>query len=359
MLQEYNFEIGNMPASRQTQEYIEKELPYKVLMSLYENSRTSLRELGNEFDISYHAVSKVLERCEEEYKLAYTLELSEKALGFSEGRVIAIKFETLPEIDFLRDRLSNDIFVQNAYMASGDFDLLLYVVGLTSNDFVKWQFNLRVDFSEFKPTFKFSTVDAYMLGFFPMRNELLDQSSVLSSSEKRILGLLNSDSRMKLSEIVEKSKSTQMHVIYTIKKLKERGIIRRFSALTQNPDKKVFFAYTLANTPGKNHGALLSSFLDELTNEDFHEITNDYSLIINGVGSYDSIYMCDFYDGTVLAKKGSDLLQKLWAPENPKIEKAILTGVLVGLWPFHLEPYSEQKRILENLKKGHIAENDD
>jgi DNA-binding Lrp family transcriptional regulator len=143
-----------------------------------------------------------------------------------------------------------------------------------------------------------------------------------------------------------------MHVIYTIKKLKERGIIKKFSALTQNPDKKVFFAYTLANTPGKSHERLLLSFLEELTKEDLHEVTNDYSLIIDGVGSYDSVYICGFSDGAVLAKRGSEMLQKLWISENPKIEKAILTGVLTGLWPFHLESYSDQKKTVENLRKS-------
>ena len=146
------------------------------------------------------------------------------------------------------------------------------------------------------------------------------------------------------------SLSLQEYCIYSMKKFRERGIIRRYSALTQNPEKKVFFAYTLANTPGKSHGKLLLSFFEEVVNEDLHEITNDYGLMIDVVGAYDSLFICDFVDGEVLAKRGADLLQKLWISESPKIEKAILTAVLIGKWPFHLERYSEQKKFVENLR---------
>jgi len=340
-----------MPASRQTQDYIEKELPYKILMSIYKNSRASLRELGENLGISYHVIQSILKRMEEEYKITYSLELDESKLGFTEGRMITIKFGRMPNVDFLKEKFQKDIFVQNAYLAEGDFDVVFYVVGLSSKDFSIWYHKLRVDLAEYAPVLKFSVVDASGVGFLPLRNELMNESTVLSSQEKKVLTLLNSNSRMRLKDIITASGLNQMKVLYIIKKLKTMGIIKKFSALTQNPDKRLFFMYTLSNTPGKTHRELLLKFLKELVSEDLHEVSNDYCLIMDVTGAFDAIYFCDFLNGEILSKRGPGLIQTLWAEETPAIEKAILTSVLVGKWPFHLVEYEVQNRVIKAISK--------
>ncbi|MDE1828178.1 MAG: Lrp/AsnC family transcriptional regulator [Candidatus Micrarchaeota archaeon] len=343
-----------MPAKRETQEYVKSGLPYDILREIYKDSRVSLQELGRRFNISYHNIAAALKELEKRYDIEYTLELDEAALGFTEGRIITIKFENpAPSIDFLRERFTKDIFVQDAYLATGDFDLLLYVVGITSKDFKAWEWRLRMDLGEYRPVFKSSIMDEKSIGFLALRSELIKESPILSNSEKKVLMLLNNNSRARLKEICEKCKiKNPMHVVYILRKLKEKGIIKKFSALTQKPDKKIISAYGLRLIPTKeHHHKFFINFAKELLNETASEITNDYCFIADVTGAYDGMYLCTFEDGERLSKRGPDLIQRLWAVESPRIDRAMLTYLIIGKWPFHLEEYESYKRLFEKESK--------
>jgi len=337
-----------MPAKSETQEYVREGLPYDILKAVYKDSRASLRELGRSLNISYHNIASTLEELGSRYKLEYTLEIDEKALGFAEGRLITIKFEKSPSIDFLKERLAKDIFVQDAYLGEGDFNLLLYVVATTAKEIKSEIWKLRTDFAEYKPIFKSATLDENAIGFLPLKSELINESPMLSNSEKKVLMLLNDNSRIRLKDICIKCRiKNPMHVVYIIRKLKEKGIIRKFTALTQNPDKRVFAASSVSLIPTKEHGKFFLNFARAIISEDTKEITNDYCFIADTIGAYDGFYICTFTDGEQMAKRGPDLLQLLWAAENPQIEKTVLTYRITGKWPFHLEEYTNYKALVE------------
>ncbi|MDE1854740.1 MAG: Lrp/AsnC family transcriptional regulator [Candidatus Micrarchaeota archaeon] len=341
-----------MRASRESKEYVEKELPYKLLLEMYKDSRRSLKELGRGLHISYHTVSKTLSQLEEKYKLNYTLDIDTGKLGFSEGRIITIKFNERPSVELLKQRFQKDVFVQDAYLAEGDFDLLLYVIGLSSKEFVSWQWKLRIELRKYEPSFKTSTADQNIIGFLPIKNALIEASENLSDTEKKVLCALNDNSRIKLKELVQKSKTTQMRVIYVLKKFKTEGVIKKFAALTQNPSKRIFLAYTAYLNPGGNHDKLMFSFGEELLKENKQEVTSDYVLVIDAVGAHDLLYVCTFENGEKLSERGPDLLKTILTDESPKIEKAILTDVITGKWPFHLDDYNFYQRM---SKKENIA----
>jgi DNA-binding Lrp family transcriptional regulator len=325
--------------------YVEEELPYKILEELYENSRSSMKKLGRGLNISYHTVGAAIKRLETKYDLNYTMELDETKLGFSEGRLVTIKFGNAPESEYIREKLANDIFVQDAYSTIGDFDILLYVVGLTNKDFQKWQFQLRMKLSKYEPEFKSSTINYLGWGFFPLRNELIQKSPVLSETEKRIIKILNENSRIKFGDLLKKSKTTQMRVVYTLQKLKANGTIKRFSTLTQNPDKRLLMAYTVSLIPNENHMTLWKEWYSEMLKESKYEATNDYSIIADVNGSCDGFYICTFKDERSMSDRGADMTRRVWGPEKPKIEKAMLIGKIVGKWPFHREKYSLETRV--------------
>ena len=334
-----------MPTKRSTQKYIEEELPYRILEQLYKNSRSSLRETGKTLGISYHVVQATLKKLEAKYKIRYTLELDEAKLGFAEGRIITIKFGVKPDIDFIKSLLQKDVFVQEAYLTEGDFDLLLYAVGLSQLDFQAWQWNLRITLSPFKPLLKSASVTHRVVGFLPLGNALLKESGVLSSTEKSILVLLNENARIKLNELARRAKVSPNRVIYIIKKLLRLGIIKRFSALSQASDKKLIVAFGTVHTPTASHSRLVFKFGEELLKENFHESSNDYCLILEPHGHYDAFVICTFDNGEALLRRGSGLLMNMFAEEDIKIEKAIITDVLVGMLPLHLEGYDFYRKI--------------
>lgn len=329
-----------MESGRASKKYVENELPYRLLAELYKDSRRSFKDLGRALNISHHTISNTLKDLEEKYGLAYTLDIDTGKLGFSEGRVITIKFEERPDLDFLKRRFAKDTFVQDAYLAEGDFDMLLYVIGLSPAEFVAWQWKIRTELREYKPTLKISVADKGIIGFLPIRNELIEMSERLSPYEKNILEAMNDNSRIKLKNLIEKSKTTQMKVIYALKKFKSEGVIRKFATLVQRPTKRIFLAYTLYVSPSEKHAELSLKFTSRIVKEDLHENTSDYAVILDTVGAYDTLYLCTFEDGEALEKRGPELQKELLSDESPKIEKAILTEVIVGKWPFHLDDYS-------------------
>ena len=337
-----------MPASIKTQNYVKNELPYRLLMSAYEDSRASLREVGKRLNISYHVVKSVLKELEEKYDILYTLEIDETELGFTEGVIVTIKFGIKPGTDFIKETVRKEFFIQSAYLAEGDFDLLLYVVGVDNPDFQGWQWNFRVKLSKYKPTMKFANINSQTLGFFPLRNELIRETVLLSKTEKAVLVRLNDNSKVRLSELAKKLRIKPDRVVYIIKKLKKMGIIKRFTALTQNPNKRIFYAYGVSLIPVEGHKALSIAMARAILDEDLHETVNDYSIVANANGGYDAFYFCAFNNGEDLSKRGPDLLREKWLAEDPRIDRAMLTDIIVGKWPFHLEDYKPFRDFVES-----------
>ena len=320
-------------------------------MQLYNDSRASLKSVARNQNLSFHRISTALEELESKYEIYYTLNLDEMALGFPEGRLMTIKFKKMPSVDFLKDLFKKDIYLQNAYLATGDFDLLLHVVGLSHREFQDWQFTLRVKLASYGPNSKFSTVDAYEIGFFPLKNDLLEKNTTLDPTWIRVLKLLNENSRIKFKDIVKKSGLSPRSVVYIMKQLEAKKIIRKYSALIQNVDKKLTCAYGISVLFTDEHQNLFRGFAKELMKEDFHESTTDYAFFSVTSGGYDLFAICSFKDGEVLSKRGPELIQNLWTQEEPKIDRAILTGLLVGKWPFHLENYSVYRQLLKEKEK--------
>ena len=334
-----------MPASKEKQEYIKNELKYKLLRELYKNSRLSLRELAKASGVSHHVVKSILEKLEEEYKIVYTLELDEEKLGFAKGKLVTIKFGIKPELEEIKSMLLNDPFVQDLYLAEGDFDLLIYVAGLNEEEFKIWQWNTRMKLGKYKPLFRSSTISKTVVGFMPLKNKAISIAPNLTEFEKKVLMILNENSRTKLSEIAAKTKTKDIgKIIYVIRKMRSLGIIKRFTALTQKPGKTVISAYGGILSPLENHKEYSYRFFTEATNEKQGQIVSDYNYVADTVGYFDAFRICAFEKGEELAQRGPEMFRKIFADEQPIIEKAMLTDVLLGLWPFHLDDFEEWKK---------------
>ncbi|MGC8662374.1 MAG: hypothetical protein ACP5RT_01150 [Candidatus Micrarchaeia archaeon] len=330
--------------SIEKREYIKNKLPYDILKRIYKGSRVSLRKMGGELGISYHVIKSALKNVEEKYNIAYTLELDEEKLGFAPAKIVLIKFGEKPNIEIIKNELASDSYVQNAYLAEGDFDLFLHVVGLSQQEFGAWQWKLRVKFNKYNPVMNVADISRNKIGFLPLRSEVIEKSTVLSKPEKQILIMLNENSRMKLIEIARKLKVKDLdRILYIIKKLRSMGIIKRFSALTQNPDKRLFYAFSAYVSPTEKHNKYVEEFYSKVLKNEDNDVVSDYNLIVTAQGFADEFIVCTFKDGEALAKKGPELLKNLWAIENPIIKKAVLTGIMVGKWPFHLEDFEEEK----------------
>lgn len=339
-----------MTATTKERNNIEEHLPHDLLKRLYLDSRVSIKQLGKDFGISHHTISKSLKESEDRYKLKYTVMVDTNKLGFSEERMVAVKFEKVPDIKLLKRILDNDPFVQNAYLGTGDFDLILDVIGLNSTEYSHWEFRFRMGFSNYKPKVKTTTLNHMIEGFFPVKSELIGRSKEINDTEKAVLMELIEDSRIKIKHLAKKVKLSQMKVIYAIKKLKERGIIKQFTTTIQNPDKRILLFYSVNAIPNQNHHpTLFLRFARKIINEEQNtNITTDYSVICDTTGCFDVIHFCNFKDGASFNERGPDFLKKAWEGEYPIIEQCVLTGLITGQWPFNTNNYENWRKYVIN-----------
>jgi len=334
-----------MPAPLEKQAYIKNELPYELLKALYNNSRLSLRDLAKQHGVSHHVVSSLLKRLEKDYGIVYTLDLDENKLGFANGRIVTIKFKNKPDIEIIKEKLINDPFVQDLYLADGDFDLIMHVSGITEEEFKVWQWHVREYFNKYMPLLRTSTLTTKYVGFMPLRNKAIMNSPNLSEFEKKVLTILNENSREKISEIAKKVKVRDLDkVIYVIKKLKERGIIKRFTAITTKPGKSIIQAFGATINPSNNHLNYVINFYNEVVREEKHQFTSDYFLITDAVGYFDIFYIANFGRGEDAEKRGAEMYKKIFADELLVVEKAIITDILTGYLPQHIDTFEEWKK---------------
>jgi hypothetical protein len=147
---------------------------------------------------------------------------------------------------------------------------------------------------------------------------------------------------------------SQMKVLYALERLQKSGVIRKFSICIQNPDKQLFLFSGLSIIPTEQHHSIfLKNLLLQIVNgEAKSNIATDYSVVCDTSGHFDNITFTCFANGEAMSNRGPMLIQKLWDEEHPKIEKCILTEVLIGRWPFNSNQYLKWGTDMEDLMKG-------
>ena len=203
-----------------------EDLKYNLIRELYENSRISSLKLAKKYRVPYHIVNNLIKEMEQKYQICYTLSLNTQKLGLSSCKMVTVKFSNRPTTEELKKELSDDIFVQHAYLGKGDFDLLLYVVGLIEHDYVVWEWTLRSIWSKYKPDFKSSTISNFIIGYIPLSNKLIAKSNTIRNDEKKILMLLNENSRIKKKDIAKLTNLTEIQVTRRINNLISKKIIK-------------------------------------------------------------------------------------------------------------------------------------
>ena len=196
-----------MTASDKERKIIKDKLPYELLKKLYVDSRISIKQLAKEFNISHHTVSKSLKESEKKYQLYYTVDIDTNLLGFSEARIIGVNFETVPELKLLKRVLENDPFVQNAYLASGDFNLIIHVVALNYVEYCYWEYNFRRGFSHYKPRVKVSTLNSMEEGFMPINSKLIPKSEEVTDAEKKDTDEINRKFKGKIKRTIKNNQA--------------------------------------------------------------------------------------------------------------------------------------------------------
>ena len=305
----------------------------KILRCLSEDSRISILELSKKINVSRRTAREKLDKAEKELGLHYITELNQPALNLTNPHMIWIKFTKTPDYNEIAKLLSSSYIPQLAVVTKGNFDMFIYANAITSGEYVHWDKHVQMLLSKYRVSWHSSDLAHINLGFFPLRNELLDRVNI-DPNQKAILKMLNANSRVTFSEI---SKTIKMHfntVAYNFNKLMRSGYIKRFTISIDMPPKSVgismFSKYILS--PEYEEDSAKSRPAYKTSGTEF-PITNRYPLVCNLVGSSDAFItgIMDDYDTAYkhVVLKYKEIMQR----QQAKVEFAKIDRVILGRLP--------------------------
>ena len=330
-------------------EKFKENLKYNLIRELYVNSRISSLKLAKKYRVPYHIVNNLIKEMEQKYQICYTLSLNTQKLGLSSCKVVTVKFSNRPTTEELKKELSDDIFVQHAYLGKGDFDLIIYFVGLSELDFVVWEWTLRANWSKYKPEFKSSTISDFIIGYLPLSNKLISKFNSIKKDEKKILMLLNENSRIKKKDIAKLTNLTEIQVTRRINSLVSKKIIHKFTLLVQNPEKKLIIASFIKFKPNENHPKNLKKIILSILTENLNSITSNYSVISNISGYYDLFLFNNFLNNELIDKYGRKLWEDSCIDEDPISSESIITETIYGKMLLHPDSYNYYKKYIKEI----------
>ena len=210
-----------------------------ILRELSANSRASLSHLAKTADCSAVTANRLLEKLVKKLDLKFTLEIDFNNLGFAERHIIYIKFEKKPPEDFLTSLFKDDPIVQDAYLTSGGFDLILFAATNSPANYIRWETNLAANLSDYLPELRPSEFIVNTLGYLPLNSDFVNfikEGIKVDKTDKSILKLLNENSRIGYRDMSKQLGIKEATIRYRVFRLLRKGIISRFTVAIQNPN---------------------------------------------------------------------------------------------------------------------------
>ncbi len=310
-----------------------------ILRTLCSDSRASITKLAKAANCSRAAATKNLAELERKLGLIYTLEIDETRLGGSERHLVAIKFADKPSEESLKKFFWNDANAQAVYALDGDYDLLIYARAGDPESYIVWETYVASQLAEYRPRIKPSEFVITHWGFWPLGDSFVSEireSAGLDALDRRMLSLLNRNSRTSISELARETGAAIGTVRYRLMNLKKSGIIKRFTATVQSPPYEYqmveFINYRFSKDFEERFANIRKKYLD--MDEGRLPLLNKWQIIAPISGSFRSFVM-SVYDGKSEAEEGVPTFQKgIFKKDNIEVSYARISSVIKGLLPY-------------------------
>ncbi len=268
----------------------------RIVRILSENARASVSDISKTTKLSRKTVTDRIKRLEEEMGLKYTIELNEEALGLSSPHLILVTFKEKPDYDAIAKMLSEQHVPQLAFTVKGSKSaMLLFGIAVSDTDYAYWDNSMQILLSKYGMLWQASEVVHKQLGFFPIRNAMIEKLNI-DPKYKQMLMLLNEDSRMSFQEL---SKRMGMHfntTAYNFKKLLKMKYIKRFTVTMDMPKNVSFATFVAKYTPKEEFERYVSKVIKALKSDDEQPIVSRYLLCAPLIGTYDHFGVGAFDD---------------------------------------------------------------
>jgi DNA-binding Lrp family transcriptional regulator len=307
-------------------------LSRKILRELCSDSRVGVTELSRKLGVSRPMIARHIRSLERELGLCYTLELDYKALGLVKLYLYHIKFTKRPTEEELVSFFTRSRRVQLALLTKGQFDLAIFTFQGDEEEFAIWDQNLVLGFPKCGVSARKSDIDVMNFGFIPFDANAIESSS-LEDRTKKMLLILNQDSRITIRDLANKLGMSEDLATYHMQKLVKAGVIRRFTTIITKLkcSSIIYFARYVFDEhyiSGINEERKVTYFRKEAQVPVF----NDFQMVLSVSGAED--HAAWISKDTIKDAMGEIVSHKrIFRRERPKITYAVLEKPVKGLMP--------------------------
>ncbi len=304
----------------------------KILRALSENARISISDLSKQLELSRKTTKDRILRLEKELGIRYTLELDEDKLGIGNPHLIMLRFGKKPSNEAIKAAFSRSHIPQVVARVNGSYDMFVYANAQRRDEYVHWDKSMQISLAEYGVSWYPSEVAHKQLGFYPIRNELIERME-MAPKHKAILKALNANSRSTFQEI---SKQTGLHfntVAYNYKSLLELGYIKRFTLVMRKPANltlvALFDKYRISDRFEED--AKYTRYMFKA--DDDNSMISRFILVNELVGAND-FFGAGIFDSAEMAQKGFvNPYRKMHAPDKANPHYGTVESVILGDLP--------------------------
>ena len=317
----------------------------RIIRMLSENSRVPMSDVAKKLGISRQAVTKRLDRLNRELKIEHTLDFDEDKLGLINPHLIFVKFRKRPSDKLVRQLFQESYIPQVVVSTIGEYDLIVYANSPSRDEYVHWNMGMQMALADYGVSWLSSEIVHHQLGFFPLRDEILERLK-LPRKYGAMIRLLNSDSRVSFKRMSERVGMHFNSVDYNFKKLMAAGYIKRFTISMQPPSDITLLSFACKYTPGHEHESNSAQARKAFVYDDDNPVISRYLTCAQLIGSYDFFAMGAFDSIKIAYRNGVLYHRQCHKRSGLKIRHAYIDKVLVGRLPINsLDIRKEYKTI--------------
>ena len=258
----------------------------RIIRMLSDNSRIKISEMAKNVGLSRRTIAIRLGAIEKEFGLSYTLDLNEEKLGLLRPHLILVKFNAKPDYNRIRELLKQSHIPQVAATIKGTYDLFIYANALSGREYAHWDKSMQTMLADYKVEWHASEVVHRQLGFFPLRNEIIGKTG-LKEKYKKMLMLLNGNSRIRFQGLAKELKMNVNTVAYNFNNLMKFDYINGFTLAMDLPRELSLMSFFSKYIPAQGYENASMIARECFTSDDPDPLISRYILTAPLIGSYD------------------------------------------------------------------------
>lgn len=306
-------------------------LAAKIIRMLSNDSRVSLTEISRRTGVPRSTIANKLRSLRSEFDIRTTLELNENKLGLNSPHLILVKFKRKPDYHKIAKLLQSSYIPQVACTVKGLYDMLIYANATSSTEYAHWDKSMQILLSDYGALWQPSEVVHRQLGFFPLRNEILDRIE-MDSRYRAMLKLLNENADMSFQELSRKLGIHFNSIAYMFKQLPKLGYVKR-PTITMGLKRGLSFMTIFSKyIPREGYEESSATTRKAIMTDQENTVISRYIISAPLIGSYD-FFLFGVYDDSRTAHEFIKFHRELFRKHGIKLLYGEVNEVVLGRLP--------------------------